>query len=175
MNLEPQSPITQAELRWSILAFSVLAGSLSIPLILLGPPDPLSYSSLELITAAGLFWAILSMLAFRYFWDIYYQYIYPHWVRKLGGVNFILYGFIAWGMWLIIQEAENSAVLLFLFLGGLEGVLEHIFGIYALDVVNKVPWLNSLKTFPILLFSFVEYIAYWSIVLWISLAFQALI
>ena len=174
MNLEPQSPITQAELQQSILAFTVLACALSIPLILLGPLDPLSYSSFELIAAAGLFWAILSMLAFRYFWDIYYQYIYPDWLRRLGGVNFVLYGVIAWGMWLIIRETENSVVLLFLFLGGLEGVLEHIFGIYALDVVNKVPWLNGLKTFPILLFSFVEYIVYWCIVLWISLAFRAL-
>jgi hypothetical protein len=175
MKLAPPSPVTPAELRSSTFAFSMLASALSIPLLLLQPPDLLSSSSLELIVAASLFWGFLSLFAFHYFWDMYYQFIYPNWFRRLGGVNFILYAVIAWGMGSIIRESEISTVLLFLLLGGLEGVLEHIIGIYALDVVNQVPWLHGLKTVPILLFSFVEYVVYWSIVLWISLVFQVLI
>jgi hypothetical protein len=174
MKLAPQSPITQAELRSNIFAFSLLAFALSIPLILLQPSDLVSYKSPELIFAACLFWGFLSVLAFHYFWDMYYQYIYPYWFRRLGVVNFVLYGLIALGMAFIIRETENTTVI-FLLLGGLEGVLEHIMGIYALDVVNRVPWLHGLKSFPILVFSFVEYVVYWSIVLWIALAFQALI
>jgi hypothetical protein len=174
MNLDRQSPITEAELYGSILAFIVFAIVLSVPLILLSPQDLFSGSKLGLVGAASLFWGCLSILAFKYFWDIYYKYIYPGWLRRLGSFNFILYGLIAWGIWLILRVSTFNSLLLFLFLGGMEGVVEHIIGIYGLDVLTKVPWLHGLKTFPILLFSFVEYIVYWSLVLWLTLGIRAL-
>jgi hypothetical protein len=60
-------------------------------------------------------------------------------------------------------------VVWFVVLGGLEGVAEHIFGIYALHILDKVPWLSGLPPMPLIIFSFFEYIVYWSLTAWLGL------
>jgi hypothetical protein len=175
MKLDLDSPVTSSELRTSTLGFSLLAGILTIPLILIQPRGLFTESWLAIILASSLFWGLLSIVAFRFAWDIYYQYIYPVWLRHLAPHNIVLYGLIAFGMWLLVQRLQISNVFVFVLLGGIEGLLEHLFGIYQLDVLNKVPWLKGLTTLPVLLFSFVEYIAYWSLVCWIAMGLQRLI
>jgi hypothetical protein len=175
MKLDLDSPITSSELRASILVFSLLAGILAIPLILVQPQSLFSESWLAIVAASSLFWGLLSIAAFRTFWEIYYQYIYPAWLRRWAPLNIVLYGLIAFGMWFLVPHLRITNVLVFILLGGIEGLFEHVFGIYRLDVLNKVPWLNGLTTFPVLLFSFVEYIVYWSLICWIALGLQRLI
>jgi hypothetical protein len=51
-------------------------------------------------------------------------------------------------------------------LGGLEGVLEHVIGIYGLHILEKVPWLEDVSAFPVVAFSFFEYTFYWAIIAW---------
>jgi len=46
--------------------------------------------------------------------------------------------------------------------------LEHVFGIYGLHILDKVPWLQGISPFPVIVFSFFEYIVYWAIVAWMS-------
>jgi hypothetical protein len=175
MKLDLESPVSSSELRASTLGFSLLACILIIPLILIHPRELFSESYLAIIVASSLFWGLLSIAAFRIFWDIYYRYIYPAWLRHLAPLNIVLYGLIALGMWFLVQHLRISNVLVFVLLGGIEGLLEHVFGIYRLEVLNKVPWLKGLATLPVLLFSFVEYIVYWSLVCWIALGLQRLL
>jgi hypothetical protein len=119
--------------------------------------------------ASGLFWGILSLLAFRYFWGIYYRYMYPRWLRRMAPLNIVLYGLLGLTMWLLARQFTTFRMAIFLILGGFEGVLEHLIGIYGLDVLKRVPWLAGLEAFPVLVFSFVEYMVIWSLVVWLAM------
>ncbi len=173
-NLTPKTPTTQDELRASTIVFTILACLVSLPLYF-GPSEselPRTWSAV--VVASMLFWGVVSFLAFHFFWDIYYQYIYPAWLKHWAPLNIIIYGSFAYGIWYLTVQFTEHAGLLFVIIGGLEGVLEHVWGIYKLDVLEKVPWLRGLRIPPVLLFSFVEYVVYWAIVLWIARAIHAL-
>ena len=66
-------------------------------------------------------------------------------------------------------------MLWFALLGGLEGVLEHLFGFYLLDILQKVPFLQGLPPGPLLVFSFFEYVFYWSLTAWIGFGLAKLL
>lgn len=169
----PQAPITHDELRASTIAFSILASVLCVSLVL-GPSETaMPRTWIAVVAASAIFWGLVSLIAFQIFWDIYYQYIYPAWLKRWGPLNIVVYGSIGYGIWLLSGRHSNLGALLFVFIGGIEGVLEHVWGIYKLDVLEKVPWLRGLRIPPVLAFSFVEYIVYWAIVLWIARAIQA--
>ena len=174
MLLDPKEPLTSAEVFSSTLVFGLLACLLSIPLILMQPQTLFGESWLPLITASTVFWGIVSMLAFKYFWRSYYEYFYPPWVRRLSPLNLITYGLMTLGMWILVKRFALNYVMYFLVLGGFEGIAEHIIGIYGMGILEKVPWLKGLDPLPIFVFSFFEYVFYWSLVVWLALAFQTI-
>jgi hypothetical protein len=59
-------------------------------------------------------------------------------------------------------------------LGGVEGIVEHIIAIYGFRILDKVPFLQGLDTFPVLIFSFFEYMVYWTLVAWLALGIAKL-
>jgi hypothetical protein len=118
---------------------------------------------LPITLASGLFWGVLAALAFWLGWEVYYQYLYPAWVRPLGLLDAFLYALIGLGLWALAVRLPGSALLWFILFGAVEGVLEHILGIYGMHILDKVPWLKGLPAGPLLLFSFFEYIVYWDL------------
>lgn len=175
MLLDPKTPLTSVEVRTSTLVFGLLACALSFPLITMHPQSLFGKSWIVLNGASILFWGILGALALKYFWESYYAYFYPAWVRRFSPLNLILYGTITLGMWILVKRFSLNNVMLFLLLGGIEGVFEHLIGIYGFGILEKVPWLEGLDPLPILVFSFVEYVVYWSLVVWLALALQTIV
>jgi hypothetical protein len=110
------------------------------------------------------------MVAIFGFWDLYYQYIYPSWARWLTPLDIILYGVIGFGIWWLASNIPGPVVLWFILLGGLEGILEHLLGVYGFQILDKVPWLEGITPFPVIAFSFFEYIFYWTLVTWLGYA-----
>lgn len=121
------------------------------------------------IASAG-FWGLFAMVAIFGFWDLYYQYIYPSWARWLTPLDIILYGVIGFGIWWLASNIPGPVVLWFILLGGLEGILEHLLGVYGFQILDKVPWLEGITPFPVIAFSFFEYIFYWTLVTWLGYA-----
>jgi len=119
--------------------------------------------------ASALFWGSLAIVAFYAFWEIYYQYIFPQWMRKLAPADFLLYAAIGLGMWWLATQLPGSAVLWFVFFGGIESIVEHLIGIYWLGILDKVPVLQQVDPLPALIFAFFEYMVYWSLIAWFSL------
>ena len=120
-------------------------------------------SPFPLTLASGLFWGVLAILVLWLGWEIYYQYLYPSWMRPLAALDLILYALIGLGMWALAVRLPGSALFWFILFGAVEGVLEHILGIYAMHILDKVPWLQGLPAGPLLIFSFFEYIVYWEL------------
>lgn len=173
MQLNLEKPLSQRDIRNSTLAFTALALAVNAPLLLIYPVEILS-PAYKIVGASSLFWGSLSLIAFHYFWDMYYCYFYPGYLRRWGVFNFLLYGLLSLGIWLLLDRFAKPSILLFLFIGAAEGLVEHVIGIYLFKICEKVPWLHGLATLPLLLFSFVEYLFYWGIVLWLALGIQAI-
>lgn len=118
--------------------------------------------------SSAIFWGVFATIAIFSFWKIYYQYIFPDWVRWLAPLDALLYGAIGAGIWWLALHLPGPIVLWFVVLGGVQGILEHILGIYALGILEKVPWLQGIPPTPVLIFSFFEYVFYWSLVAWLA-------
>ena len=124
---------------------------------------------------SALLWGIFGTLVIYGFWEFYYQYLFPQWMRWLAPVDAILYGAIGLALWWLAGRFHAANLLWFVLLGGLEGILEHLVGIYLMQILDKVPWLEGISPSSVLVFSFFEYIFYWSIVAWFIFVFSKML
>ena len=162
IKMTPQDAWTSA---W---IFGVAGIILLIPLAFLFRAPQFQRSAWTLTIASALFWGVLAAVAMIFFWEFYYRYIYPGWGRWLVLLDFLLYAALGIGMWWLASRMPGSPVIWFALLGGLEGIAEHLFGIYALHILEKVPWLQGMPALPVTVFSFFEYILYWTLVAWLA-------
>ena len=160
--MSPQDAWTSA---W---IFGALGLALLIPLAILFRPPQFQRAAWALTIASALFWGALAVVAIFLFWGFYYRYFYPAWGRWLAPLDFLFYAAVGFGMWWLASRLPGPPVLWFALLGGLEGVAEHIIGIYALHILDKVPWLQGMPALPVTVFSFFEYILYWTLVAWLG-------
>jgi hypothetical protein len=167
--------LTSRQVWLSALLFGGLGLALLIPLLWISSGTASAPASLAVALASALFWGVVAALALLRFWDLYYAYFYPAWVRHLVPLDLLLYGAIGLGLWWLALRLPTPAMLGFVLLGGLEGVAEHLLGIYAFRILDRVPWLQGVAPLPVLVFSFFEYIVYWALVGWLALGLAHLI
>jgi hypothetical protein len=167
--------LSPREVWLSTLIFAIIACLLLIPLLFLFSDERFSVAGKSIALGSAIFWGIMTLLFMGRYWQIYYRFFYPDWMRSISPLNILLYAAIGMGLWGLTLVFENRLILGFALLGGLEGVAEHVFAVYGLHVLEKVPWLEGLKPFPVILFSFFEYIAYWSAAAWLGLLFTHLL
>jgi len=161
--------LTTQNIWFSTLFFGVLGGVLALPLVFLFKNPYFKSSPVPITLASALFWGVLATLAIFGFWELYYKYIFPAALRWLAPLDFIIYAAFAFGMWWLAIHLPGRAILWFVLFGGLEGVAEHLLGIYGMRILEKVPWLNGAPPIPLIIFSFFEYIFYWTLVGWMGL------
>jgi hypothetical protein len=135
-------------------------------------------SPLELLQpmgiASALFWGILMVLLLFKAWNLYYCFFYPGWVRWIAPLDIVIYGAIGLGLWWLVAHLTNAPLFWFILLGGLEGMAEHVLGIYGFRILEKVPWLMDVRSLPALVFSFFEYVFYWALVVWLAFGIHEL-
>ena len=162
--------LTTQDLWVSTLVFGLAGILLLLPLAFIYRSPGFQRSAGPVTIASAIFWGLCATAALILAWDFYYRYIYPSWARWLAPVDALFYGLIGLGMWWLACRLPGIPVVWFVILGGVEGVAEHIIGIYALHILQKVPWLNGVPPVPVTIFSFFEYIFYWTLVAWLALA-----
>jgi hypothetical protein len=130
-------------------------------------------SSFEFLVPVGLgsalFWGLLVIIFLFKGWELYYCFFYPAWVRWFAPLDIPLYGLIGLGLWWLACQFPGTPILWFALLGGLEGIAEHVLGIFGFRILDKVPWLKDVRPLPALAFSFFEYVFYWTLVAWLAL------
>jgi hypothetical protein len=119
-----------------------------------------------LVIAGGVFFLLVWIGVLWWGWDWFYSYIFPAWGRYLLPPMFgIGYTLIALGMgWLSLKLPGNSAVT-WCILGGIEGLLSHIYAIYGLGSASKPPIMQGTDPFAVLIFAVFEIAFYWSLIL----------
>lgn len=140
----------------------------SAPLILVFRDADFRRAAWAVTLSSGLFWGVVATLSILGFWELYYQHFYPGWVRWLAPLDALLYAAIGLGMWWIATHLPGPSVLWFILLGSCESIIEHLFGIYALGILSKVPLLQGVSPASALTFAFFEYAVYWAIVGWMA-------
>jgi hypothetical protein len=122
---------------------------------------------------AAIFWGIFGIGLMWFFWDSYYQYFFPAWLRSGGILLYVpvLYGVFALAFHWLAFRMPGNPIINFSMWVGLESLLEHVGGIYGLKIL-EVPMLQGASPVSILAFAFPEYIFYWCIVISIAALFQ---
>ncbi|MEW6718400.1 MAG: hypothetical protein AB1345_12985 [Chloroflexota bacterium] len=160
--------LTTQDVWLSTFIFGASGFILLVPLLLKFRPTDVPHTTRVMVVASAIFWGLFAVVMVFRFWELYYQYLYPTWVRWVIPFSAVLYAAFGLGMWWLSQRLPWSGVLWFALLGGVEGVLEHILGIYGMNILEKVPFLEGLPIPPLLVFSFFEYILYWTLVAWLA-------
>ncbi len=115
--------------------------------------------------AAALFWGVLATSLVLTMWDTYHTFFAPDWQRPLAPLSAILYAGIALLLWRLARRLPGPPALAFLFLGGVESLIEHSLAIWGAGLFEKVPMLAGVTPEPVLVFAFFEYVIYWGLIL----------
>ncbi len=122
-----------------------------------------------LTITSGLFWFVVWLVMCIYFWEPVYQYVFPSWSRWLIPPAYgILFALIALLFWQISVRLHGNPVMIFCALGGLWGMLTHLWGI-SRGLIDKPPMLKGLNALPVAVMPVFEFIFYWCIILSIAL------
>jgi hypothetical protein len=119
--------------------------------------------------AAAFFWSAFAIVLVQVFWEDYYRYFYPAWFHSLGMLLWVpaLFGALALAFHWLALRMPGHPILGFCLLGGVEAVVEHLWGIYGFKIMT-IPALHGAGIAPVLAFAFPEYIFYWCIVIGIA-------
>jgi len=126
--------------------------------------------------AAGVFWVSYGLMLFALTWESFYAKFLPDPAnRGLARSMFELLpypiiGLVLW--WLAVRLPGNPAVN-FCLLGGVQSLPEHLWGIYRLGMMDKVPFLQEASVTSVLAFAVPEYILYWGSILSIAMLIQS--
>ncbi len=114
------------------------------------------------------FYTLLWSSVLYFAWDWFYQYVFPPWVHNAGLVWGLAYGAAGLGMAWLSQRLPGNAPANFCLLGGLEGLLTHIWAIYFAGAASKPPLFRGVDPEALLIFAIFEKAFYWIIILLLS-------
>lgn len=120
----------------------------------------------EICIISVLFWGIFAAVLVLSFWDSYYEFIRPGWGRWATPLIALpLYAALGLAFWWLAQRLPGPPVAGFILLAAVEGLVEHLVGIYRIGILEKVPMLQGASPASVLTFSVFEYILYWGAIL----------
>ena len=128
------------------------------------------------VLAAAVFWVSYGLLLFALTWESYYAKFLPDPVdRSLARslLELLIYPPIGLLLWWLALRLPGSPVVNFCLLGGLQALPEHLWGIYGLDMLERVPFLQEASPASVLAFAVPEYVLYWGSVLSLALLLQS--
>jgi hypothetical protein len=119
-----------------------------------------------LVAVMGVFFcALFGILASHLFWESVYHYVFPEWSRwfipPAYGLLFAAVGLLFWGL---AFRLPSNAVLNFCILGGLWGMVTHVWAIYR-GILDKPPMLQGVSPTAAVVLPIFEFMFYWCICL----------
>lgn len=150
-----------SSLIWEVLDLGLLA------LLLKVFKSPSFREALKSIAIVSMvLWSCFATALYWGFWGLFYGQILPVWTRWVAPLSGLFpYLPLALLFYLLSSKLPGNPILWFCFFGGLEGVAEHLLGIYGLRILEKVALLKGIDPLSIIVFPFSEYTLYWGLLL----------
>ena len=121
---------------------------------------------------AAAFWFVIWLVMVIFFWEPVYHYVFSSVLRwfipPLMAAFFALAGLFIW--W-AASHFTGHPVLSFCLLGGLSGIITHIWAI-ARGILEKPPMLQGVSPLAASIMPFFEFVLYWCIILGVAYAWQ---
>ena len=123
---------------------------------------------------AVFFCALFGTLVSLIFWEPVYSYVFPAWARWLiPPVYGLLFAFSGLFFWWLSFRLPSNPVMNFCILGGLWGIISHIWAIYR-GILEKPPMLQGASPFAAVIIAAFEFIFYWCVCLSLTFFVQHL-
>jgi len=173
MALPPDAKVTSEILWRGALIFSLIDIVFIIVLTRFIKPEKFRQMKWTLVaTMVVFFTALWGILAAYYFWDPVYGFFFPEWSRWLippvYGLLFSVAGLLFW--WIALRVPGN-VVINFCLLGGLWGMVTHLWAVYR-GILVKPPMLQGASPVAAVVIAIFEFMFYWCITLSIASLLQ---
>lgn len=157
--------ITTELLFKSALVFALMDAVYISLLVWRVKPDTFGRLKWNLIVAAAVIWFGIWNWALGNVWETVYTYVFPAWARTwVPWIAFFVAGFVAWILWMLALRTAAKAVPVFCLLGGILGILTHLWAVYR-GIVTKPPMLQGASPVGAVTFACFEFIFYWCVIL----------
>jgi hypothetical protein len=172
MTLPPDFRITTAMLWQGALIFALL--DLGFVPLLAWRITAVKFRRLRwtLVGTTGLFWGVLWAWVLEYFWESVYSYIFLGWMRGLIPFAYgVLFAGVGLVLWWLSSHLPGPPVLSFCLLGGLWGMITHVWAVY-LGIVDKPPLLQGAARGAAVVIAAFEFTFYWCVILSLAAVLQ---
>jgi len=118
-----------------------------------------------LAITSGIFWFVVWILMSTFFWEPVYHHVFPEWARWIIPPAYgLLFSLVALLFWWLSLRLPGRPVLNFCILGGLWGMVTHLWGITR-GLIDKPPMLQGISPASVAVMPIFEFIFYWSLIL----------
>ena len=116
--------------------------------------------------ASGVFFLLVWIFVLSWGWDWFYIYVFPAWGRyALPGIFGVGYALLVYGMFWLSTKLPGSPAITWCALGGMEGLLSHLYAIFGLGAASRPPIMQGTDPYAVLIFAIFEKAFYWSVIL----------
>jgi hypothetical protein len=126
----------------------------------------------EIVLATAIFFSGLWAFVLNWGWGWFYSYIFPPWITTLAPMFGLAYAVIGFAIYRLAKYLPGNPVINYSALGGIEGLITHLWVIFGIGVITKVPMLQGVNPASILVFAIFEKVFYWNIILLMALVFH---
>lgn len=170
----PHDVKVTTEILWKgALIFALIDIIFIIALTRVIKPGKFRQMKWTLVATMLVFFTVLwGILASYIFWDSVYHYFFPEWSRWLIPLVYgLLFSVVGLLFWWIALRLPGKAVINFCLLGGLWGMITHLWAVYR-GILVKPPMLQGASPVAAVVIAIFEFIFYWCITLSIASLLQ---
>ena len=171
----PDVVLTSEMLWWSALVTALIDVGLVLFLARRTGRSRFRQLHWPIVLASGIFWMSLGLFYFATTWTSFYARFLPDPANRSPArflFELLLYPALGLAMWWLAARLPGNPVVTYCLLGGLEALPEHLWGIYRLGMLDKVPFLREASPISVLAFAVPEYALYWGSVLAMALPIE---
>jgi hypothetical protein len=169
VDLPEGARVTTGVLWRGTLLFAALDLGLLVLLWRLVSPPAFARLRRPLPVATAIAWAGIWLWAVTVFWDRVYGYVFPAWLRwYLPASQALLTALVSWiAVRLAPRLRRVPPVVAYCLLGGVWGVLTHIWAVFR-GIVSKPPFLQGAHPAAAVTIAFFEFTFYWCVIVLVS-------
>jgi hypothetical protein len=171
----PDVVLTSEMLWWSALVTALIDVGLVVFLARRTGRSRFRQLGWPVVVASGIFWMSLGLFFFETTWGSFYAWFLPDPANRSiarFALELLLYPALGLALWWLAARLPGNPAVTFCLLGGLEALPEHLWGMFRLGMLDKVPFLREASPISVLAFAVPEYVLYWGSVLAMALPIE---